>query len=439
MTIRQPDLYCTTEEYSMVGPRLTHTLQCGAITIDSWITADPSLLSTPDPKGEWWKAYLRGTVPNSASPTGVIRTVDLFCGPGGLALGVGQLAAEMGIKMVSELICDQDDEAVAVYSANHSTRLRSTNSVTSLVDFRWKGRSDQASFTYEPEIIDPLIAQALPTIDLVMAGPPCQGHSNLNNHTRRTDKRNELYMTVPAFTLAVGARMAIIENVPTVVRDRMQVVKTARALFESAGYRVATGVIAAHDLGWPQTRRRFFMVAHREADPIPFASISRLLSDPKPRSLLWAIGDLVDRTGDDIMYQPADLSTENRARIDWLFDNNRYELPPPERPPSHQNGTSYGSVYGRMLEDRPAPTLTTGFMSPGRGRFVHPTRRRTLTLREAARIQGFPDTYRFLVTPKKPPPRTKIAQWIGNAVPMPLGYAAALSVLAADQPDRWLT
>ncbi|MXW69195.1 MAG: DNA cytosine methyltransferase, partial [Acidimicrobiia bacterium] len=109
------------------------------------------------------------------------------------------------------------------------------------------------------------------------------------------------------------------------------------------------------------------------------------------------------------------------------------------RPPSHQNGTSYGSVYGRMLEDRPAPTLTTGFMSPGRGRYVHPTRRRTLTLREAARIQGFPDNYRFVVTPKDPPQPTRIAQWIGNAVPMSLGYAAALSVLAVDQRERWRT
>ena len=439
MTIYQPDLYCATEEFSLVGRQLNHTLQCGGVTIDSWIAADPSLLSTPDPKGEWWKAYLRGAVPNSSSPSGVIRTVDLFCGPGGLALGVGQLAAELGVDMVSELICDQDEGAVAVYSANHSTRLRSTNSVTSLVDFRWKGRSDQASFTYEPEIIDPLLADALPNIDLVMAGPPCQGHSNLNNHTRRTDKRNELYMTVPAFTFAVGARMAIIENVPTVVRDRMQVVETARALFESAGYRVATGVFGAHDMGWPQTRKRFFMVAHREADPIPFADISRVLSEARPRSLLWAIGDLADRTEGSIMYQPADLSSENRARIDWLFDNNRHELPPPKRPPSHQNGTSYGSVYGRMLEDRPAPTLTTGFMSPGRGRYVHPTRRRTLTLREAARIQGFPDNYRFVVTPKDPPPRTRIAQWIGNAVPMSLGYAAALSVLAVDQRERWRT
>ena len=70
-------------------------------------------------------------------------------------------------------------------------------------------------------------------------------------------------------------------------------------------------------------------------------------------------------------------------------------------------------------------------MTPGRGRYIHPTRRRTLTPREAARIQGFPDNYRFVTDPRKPPTRSKLAKWIGDAVPMPLGYGAALSVLGA--------
>jgi DNA (cytosine-5)-methyltransferase 1 len=211
------------------------------------------------------------------------------------------------------------------------------------------------------------------------------------------------------------------------------VVETARALFESAGYRVESGILAADAMGWPQTRQRFFMVAHRNEQPIPLRIVAEMLAEERPRSLMWAIEDLQDTTSPHLLDQPADLSDHNRSRIDWLFDNNGYELPPPERPPSHRNRTIYRSVYGRMRGEHPAPTLTTGFLSPGRGRYVHPTRRRTLTLREAARIQGFPDTYRFVANPANPPPRTKIAQWIGNAVPMPLGYAAALSLLAVDQ------
>jgi len=112
-----------------------------------------------------------------------------------------------------------------------------------------------------------------------------------------------------------------------------------------------------------------------------------------------------------------------------LFRHRRFDLPLAERPDCHKDGTTYDSVYGRMYADRPAPTITTGFMSPGRGRFIHPTEPRTLTAREAARLQGFPDTYRFVLNPESPPTRYKLAKWIGDAVPMPLGYVAALSAI----------
>ena len=136
------------------------------------------------------------------------------------------------------------------------------------------------------------------------------------------------------------------------------------------------------------------------------------------------------------MFSQSELSETNQARIDWLFDNDEYELGLAERPESHQKGTTYTAVYGRMRKDGPAPTLTTGFMSPGRGRFTHPTQRRVLTPREAARVQGFPDTYRFIADPANPPFRTQLAKWIGDAVPMPLGYAAALAAFAPGFFDR---
>ena len=84
-----------------------------------------------------------------------------------------------------------------------------------------------------------------------------------------------------------------------------------------------------------------------------------------------------------------------------FFEHDLYNLPNSERPDCHKDGTTYGSVYGRMFPDRPAPTITTGFMTPGRGRFIHPLLPRTLTPWEAARIQGFPDTYNFFPDPAK--------------------------------------
>jgi len=268
-------------------------------------------------------------------------------------------------------------------------------------------------------------------LDLVLAGPPCQGHSNLNNKTRRSDPRNALYLTAPAFTVAVGARMCIIENVPSVVKDETRVVQTTIELFESEGYTVTSGSITASDLGWPQARTRHFLVARKDRPPVDLAEVSALLSD-EPRPIWWAISDLEDAlVGDDFMALQSELSKENRSRIDWLFDNDEYELALSERPDCHKHGTTYTSVYGRLRKHLPAPTITTGFLSPGRGRFTHPTRRRALTPREAARLQGFPDTYRFMTGLTAAPGRRQLSKWIGDAVPMPLGYAAGLAALGS--------
>ncbi|MEL6613948.1 MAG: DNA cytosine methyltransferase, partial [Bacteroidota bacterium] len=261
-------------------------------------------------------------------------------------------------------------------------------------------------------------------VDVVLAGPPCQGHSNLNNRSRRDDRRNELYLTVPAVAIALRASVVVIENVPAVVHDWSEVVPAARRLFETNGYSVIDGTISADDLGWPQTRRRHFMVARKDAAPVPLQAIERALSD-ESRSLWWAIGHLEDVVSSDSpMTQETELTSVNQKRIDWLFENDAYDLDLGERPESHRGGTTYTSVYGRMRADAPAPTITTGFMTPGRGRYVHPTRRRVLTAQEAARLQGFPDAYAFVTDSGDVPSRSKLAKWIGDAVPMPLGYAA---------------
>ena len=87
------------------------------------------------------------------------------------------------------------------------------------------------------------------------------------------------------------------------------------------------------------------------------------------------------------------LSEVNIRRVNFLHDNDVNNLPNFERPKCHQDGHTYPSVYGRILADEPAQTITTGYGTPGRGRHVHPTERRVMTNREAARVQSFPDWY----------------------------------------------
>jgi DNA (cytosine-5)-methyltransferase 1 len=106
--------------------------------------------------------------------------------------------------------------------------------------------------------------------------------------------------------------------------------------------------------------------------------------------------------------------SQTEKRINFLFDNQLYELPNEQRPPCHRDKAhSYDTVYGRLRWDRPAQTITSGFYCMCMGRYVHPEQRRTLTGHEAARLQFFPDFFDF--SPAKS--RTKLAEIIGNAVP----------------------
>ena len=139
-----------------------------------------------------------------------------------------------------------------------------------------------------------------------------------------------------------------------------------------------------------------------------------------------AIGDIGVRPGSGLYDTAAQHSAVNERRIDFLFNNQLWELPNEQRPDCHRlKPHSYVSVYGRMHGDRPAPTITSGFGSTGQGRFVHPEERRTLTPHEAARLQGFPDWFTFSGVSK----RGALQKMIGNAVPSRLAYAAVAGLL----------
>jgi DNA (cytosine-5)-methyltransferase 1 len=240
--------------------------------------------------------------------------------------------------------------------------------------------------------------------------------------------------------LAVGlkAKMVIIENVPDVINDRSSVVTAAKALLWASGYRfVDDGILAAHAMGGAQTRKRHFLIATLRKPPRDHLTLKSVAAglEREAQSVEWAIGDLMQgasaMAATGVMNTVPALSEENMARIEWLFKNDKYDLPNEERPDCHKDGHSYPSVYGRMYWERPAQTITTGFLTPGRGRYIHPLQPRVITPREAARIQAFPDSFRFVVNGEDPA-RNALTKWIGDAVPPVLGYAAALPLVTLD-------
>lgn len=374
---------------------------------------------------QWWAQRLRGTACDTAGGQAV-RTVDFFCGSGGLSLGAGQAIGACGLAHVPVAAVDVDTDALAVYSRNFKPALALAANAASVVDYHVEGRGADAVMSYEPELVDGRLEGLAGKVDMVLAGPPCQGHSNLNNHTRRSDPRNMLYLSVAASAIALRTKVLVIENVPEVVVDSTNVVSATAAVLQRAGYHVSSGILSAAELGAAQTRRRHFLVATC-TDHVSVSDAAGMLRQP-PMTLHEAIGDLVGLRGTSFMDETSVLSAENRARVDFLFDNDVHDLPDEERPNCHKNGHTYPSVYGRMYWDRPAQTITTGFLTPGRGRYIHPAERRAITPREAARIQGFPDTYDFSVDGSSPSKKA-LSKWIGDAVPCWLGYAATLSAL----------
>lgn len=384
----------------------------------------------------WWKEFLLNNDYGirQKSSLGKIKVLDLFSSVGGLSLGARVAAELLGKGVRFEGAADTDYDALLVHRHNFGTQHLINESVRDIVDFRvtTDTQDGKAQFRYAAMCGQ---GEMLGNVDLLIGGPPCQGHSTLNNQTRSDDPKNLLMLTMPAIAVAMGIPAVVIENVPNVINDTKNVVKITRELFENNGYTVSQGVLNAGELGWPQTRKRFFMVARLDGVSIDFVKLTQTFKMPG-QPLSWAIGDLVETFGrnsngsENPFNTVPQMSAENQRRLKWLFDNNKFDLPNHERPKCHQNGHTYPATYGRMHWDKPAPTITTGFLTPGRGRFIHPIEPRVLTPHEAARIQGFPDWFDFYAVPDKPLLRSNLAKWIGDAVPSVLGASAVAAAIS---------
>jgi DNA (cytosine-5)-methyltransferase 1 len=362
-----------------------------------------------------WLYVRRKTPPTFQGSGPAIRVVDLFSGCGGMSLGVAEACRALNVAFVPAGAFDIDQIALDVYARNFRLPPLKRADLGAILSNQLSRSAKKA----ERELI-----AATGKVDLVVAGPPCQGHSNLNNKTRRDDPKNELYFCVARFARLVEPQHLIVENVPTVLADKRKVVHRTEKALQKLGYTVRAGMVRTWELGVPQSRKRHLLVASRR----PLPELNEMLARYRvaPRSLWWAISDL-ERVESPLAIDHSSMPTKvTQKRIDYLFDRDLYDLPDRMRPDCHRyKDHSYQAVYGRMYKEGLAPTITGGFDTMGRGRFVHPTQRRTITPHEAARLQGIPDFFDFSVVPR----RTLLAELIGNAVPPKLSYAIALELL----------
>lgn len=412
------------EDYELKADRIIRKIQWR----DSVRVSDLPLPSRPpanlSPRDLWDWTWLRQL---EAPPTGVareksIRVADLFSGCGQMTIGVAEAARAVGLRAELVLAVDLDGDALAV--CQRAFPLAET--LSSPIEEVLTGSLGSNPRPEEKAFID-----TIGHVDVLVGGPPCQGHSDLNNHTRREDDRNSLALKMVRFAELTKPRHIVLENVRGIVHDKGRVLDKVRAHLKKMKYRVGQRLLKGELHGVAQRRWRMFMVATLDQS----IDVEVVLDLPKilpSRTFSWACGDLVDRDGTNPFDRAPVPTPTNQRRIDYLFEKGKWELPDPERPPCHRKGGhSYKSIYGRLWEDRPSQTITTGYRCMGQGRFVHPTRPRTITPHEAARLQFIPDFVSF--SDLGP---SSVAKLIGNAVPPKLIYGIALPLLAADAMEK---
>ena len=357
------------------------------------------------------------------------RLIDLFAGAGGMTAGFTHFEGHVFEPVWAN---DFNEDAARTYEAN----------------FGHMTAGDIVSLVEDPEVV-------VPPADVVIGGPPCQGFSLLNK-SRDGDPRRHLWQPFLDVVERSGAVVWVMENVPQLLGspEHHSIVERAKMM----GFVTRGAVLCAADYGVPQTRYRAFIVGARDQDPSSFFPPVRTHRQPERvghrrqfngnnvpyaagteawRTVQDAIADLREPEGTNLREVPApyDLhfgrtpTATSRLRYRAVPEGgNRFDLQknaPELTPGCWIRKTSGGTdLFGRLWWDRPAVTMRTEFFKPEKGRYLHPSQHRPITHREAARIQTFPDDFRFVGT------KVEIAKQIGNAVPPLLAARLADVVLA---------
>lgn len=344
---------------------------------------------------------------DARSPANRLNCVDLFAGAGGFSLA----AKRAGLNV-----------AAAVEFDTHACNTYDANLVSGGKPRLYRSDINQV----EPADI---LRDCFPdnrVCDIVLGGPPCQGFSTHRiKDSGVDDPRNQLVHRYFRFVSVLQPKMFLMENVPGLLWSRHEgVLSEFYRHAEAAGYKaMVPAVLDARDYGVPQRRKRVFILGVREDIdfsedwvPEPTHVDPRKASDHSKLRPWMKCADVFKGApqGD-----PNDKHMRHSAELVEVFK----KTPPNggSRKDSgrvlqcHQGHDGHKDVYGRIDKSAPAPTMTTACINPSKGRFVHPTQHHGITIRQAARIQTFPDSFVFsggLIA---------AGVQVGNAVPIQLG------------------
>lgn len=381
-----------------------------------------------------------------------IAVLDLFAGVGGLSYGIAQNLEK--IHIIGAI--DSDEQAVQTFNKNHPS---STPAI----------KADLTELT--PQEYEQKTGITPEDVDVICGGPPCKGFSSIRpgRSNDRKDDRNYLYQFYFNFVEYYQPTVFVMENVPQLLNHTNEhgnrIFNTVMNRGEQLGYTTTHQLLNAAHYGVPQTRTRLFIIGTQTNAQIQFPQPQFKLQStlrlkhrdkllptdnelPTARTIESIIKDLPTlepgETKTNYFCQPKDLKKEKeKTYVKYLRNDNpqltnhrasnntekmrkrlsfagtsRDDLPEYIFPSS-----GYSSTYSRLRRNQPSSTLTTNFTTASSTRCIHPYENRALSLREGARIQSFPDSFKFTGSKKE------IRQQIGNAVPPLLGNAVSNTIV----------
>ena len=359
-----------------------------------------------------------------------MKIIDLFAGCGGLSIGFSQEGFET-YKAV-----EFDKMIASTYMKNHL-------STPVIID--------------DIKNVDANNEFKLQDADVIIGGPPCQGFSMAGARIRNgfiDDPRNYLFKHYYNIVKSVKPKVFIIENVKGITTMQGgKIFKEILSLFEDENsfggdkYNVYNKVLKATDFGIPQTRERMIIIGILNSEinlEEEFDRAKEIIKKSNPHyfdnSTVW---DAISNLSEFVPTSNGEISSINPQNEyqKYLFSSEKiYNHIATNHSPvatkrmmkisAGENFTKlneninsvHSGSYGRLMKVGVAPTITTRFDTPSGGKFIHPKHNRTLTPREAARIQSFPDNYVFCGT------KSSICKQIGNAVPPKISRFLAVLV-----------
>jgi len=341
--------------------------------------------------------------------------IDLFCGGGGLTLGLKRA----GFQVIAGV--DNNSKCASTFQSNHK------DVSLFIQDVRDISGSDLMGLSPKGEV------------SLLSGCPPCQGFTTLTSKYKREDPRNRLISEMLRIALEIMPTAIMMENVPGLAHKGKNAFEEMIDSLQNNGYEVNYDVLQVADFGVPQFRRRLVLFAGKGFSipmPKPTHSIDGI-GAKRWKTVRDAISDmdspytLAEARSLGVFYRCnwhliRNLSADNLKRIRSVKAGDpRTSIPKRFRPECHKDRSEgFQNVYGRMEWDKVSPTITGNCTTFSSGRFGHPEEDRTISVREAARLQTFPDNY--TIDTEFMGDATAI---IGNALPCAFAQAMAKQCL----------